>query len=204
MCSLEFPDELGINSDFLACVIEDVYGLRELGFTPRTILDIGANVGFFSLAARSYFPNALIHAYEPNHGIIRALANQAGIAGFQYFSEAIGSRACRVAVVKNGDSNQTRTSLSEEGSTEQVSLKQAIDRMGGFIDVVKIDCEGAEWDLFQASECWENFLHVRMEYHLWGEHSFSEVEENMNRLRFKIIRHMPSGEWGLLWAVKAS
>jgi FkbM family methyltransferase len=202
--SLEFPDELGIKIDFLACVIEDVYGLRELGFTPRTILDIGANVGFFSLAARSYYPNALIQAYEPNQRIIPALANQARVADFQYFPEAIGSRACRVAIVDNGNSNQVRTSISDEGSTRQISLKQAIDRLGGFVDVAKIDCEGAEWDLFQASECWVKFLHVRMEYHLWGKHSFSEVAKNMSRLGFKIIRHIPGGEWGLLWAVRAN
>src|SRR5438874_1183772 len=45
MCRLEFPDEGGIKNDFLGCFIEDVYGLSELGFRPRTILDIGANVG---------------------------------------------------------------------------------------------------------------------------------------------------------------
>jgi FkbM family methyltransferase len=204
MRKLEFPDERGVTNDFLACFVEDVYGLRELGCVPRTILDIGANVGFFSVAARSYYPNAQIHAYEPNQAIIWALANQSTFAGFQYFSEAIGSRAGRVAIIESGDSNQARTSVSEEGSAKQVALEEAIDRIGGFVDLAKIDCEGAEWDLFQASECWKQLLHVRMEYHLWGQHSFSEVSKNLNRLGFKIVRHLPSSEWGLVWAVNDS
>ena len=197
-------DERGIVNDFLACFIEDVYGLRELGIKPRTILDIGANVGFFSVAARSYYPNAQIHAYEPNPAILWALANQSTFAGFQYFSEAIGSRPGRVTMIETGDSNQARTSISEDGSTKQISLEQAIEGIGGFVDLAKIDCEGAEWDLFRASECWKKILHVRMEYHLWGKHSFSEVSDNLNRLGFEIVRHIPSSEWGLLWAVNDS
>jgi FkbM family methyltransferase len=204
MRKLKFPDEGGIKNDFLACFIEDVYGLRESGVRVRTILDIGANVGFFSVAARSYCPNAQIHAYEPNQAVILALANQSALAEFQYFCEAIGSRSGRVSIIERGDSNQTRTCVSEEGSTPQVSLEQAIDRIGGFVDLAKIDCEGAEWDLFRASESWKKIRHVRMEYHLWGEHSFSEVSENLNRLGFKIVRHTPSSEWGLLWAVNQS
>lgn len=103
MCDLQFPDELGVKNDFLGCFIEDVYGLREFNFTPRTILDVGANVGFFSMAARSYYPNALIHAYEPNPRIIAALANQARAAAFQYFSEAVGSENGTVEIAENGD-----------------------------------------------------------------------------------------------------
>lgn len=201
-CKLEFPDELGIRNDFLACVIEDAYGLRELGFIPQTILDIGANVGFFSMAARSFFPNALIHAYEPNQRIMRALANQASAARFQYFPEAVGSRAETVEIIEGGDSNLARTEVSHQGSTIQISLKEAIDRIGGFVDVAKIDCEGAEWDLFQAPDCWKNISQIRMEYHLWGKRRFTEVVENMDRLGFEITRHDSSGEFGLLWAVK--
>lgn len=121
MCDLQFPDELGVKNDFLGCFIEDVYGLREFNFTPRTILDVGANVGFFSMAARSYYPNALIHAYEPNPRIIAALASQARAAGFQYFSEAVGSESGAVEIAENGDSNQARTTASESGSIKQVS-----------------------------------------------------------------------------------
>lgn len=202
MCDLEFPNELGIKNDFLGCFIEDVYGLRELGFTPRTILDIGANVGFFSMAARSYYPNALIHAYEPNQRIIGALANQARAAGFQYFSEAVGSESRTVEIVENGDSNLARTRISENGSTKQVSLKEAIDRMGGFVDVAKVDCEGARMAVISSIRVLEEHFHVRMEYHLLGARGFSDVIENMDRLGFKTIRHVPSGEWGLIWAVK--
>ncbi|MGC1188529.1 MAG: FkbM family methyltransferase [Candidatus Acidiferrales bacterium] len=203
MRRLEFPDELGVKNDFLGCFIGDVYGLRQLGFTPKTILDIGANVGFFSVAARSYFPNATIHAYEPNQRIIPALANQASVANFQYFPEAVGSESGSVEILESGDSNQAQTKRSEQGSAKQASLKQAIARMGGFVDLAKIDCEGAEWDLFQASDCWKNISHLRMEYHLGTTHSFDEVAGNIDRLGFKIIRHVPSDGFGLVWAAKA-
>src|SRR2546426_10302567 len=39
--------------------------LRERCGTVSTILDVGANVGQFALAATTRFPNAVIHSFEP-------------------------------------------------------------------------------------------------------------------------------------------
>src|SRR5690349_15571541 len=63
---VSFPSESGAVNDFFTCFIEDEYGLSEIGHPVHTIADIGANIGFFSMTARSYFPDAIIHAYEPN------------------------------------------------------------------------------------------------------------------------------------------
>ena len=49
---LRFPEELEIHGNFLECFVNDYYGLSHFGQAPGTILDIGANVGFFALAAR--------------------------------------------------------------------------------------------------------------------------------------------------------
>lgn len=43
--------------------VEHLAALRPLG--ARTVLDVGANKGQFSLAARHLFPTARIHAFEP-------------------------------------------------------------------------------------------------------------------------------------------
>jgi hypothetical protein len=74
---LQHPHDHGAKEDFLACFVDDVYGLARMTSKPRTILDIGANVGFFSLAARGYFPEAVIHAYEPNPRVLAHLAGNA-------------------------------------------------------------------------------------------------------------------------------
>ena len=63
--TLSIPKEVGPRLDFINLALDDEYGLRQLPFQPRTILDVGANFGLFSLLAAHYFPKAAIHAYEP-------------------------------------------------------------------------------------------------------------------------------------------
>lgn len=44
-----------------------------LGLRPRTILDVGANIGQFAVAAAKLFPNAEVHSFEPNPEVAKAL-----------------------------------------------------------------------------------------------------------------------------------
>ncbi len=195
------PTEHGASSDFLTCFIVDEYGLSDTTAAIKTIADIGANIGFFSMAARSYFPEAEIHAYEPNPRILPYTRQNAAKAGFQLYPEAVGSTAGTVDIEDSSDSNQARTVTAGVGTSgiAQVSLATAVERLGGTIDLAKIDCEGAEWDLFNVPEPWSVIRFVRMEYHLWGKHKYSEVEEAFARLGFKIEHHVSSGEWGTVW-----
>ena len=54
--------------EFHRIVIEDCYRLSKIG-RARTVLDIGANIGLFAIAARHRFPRATIHCYEPNRSL---------------------------------------------------------------------------------------------------------------------------------------
>jgi len=196
---LRFPDDDGIAADFLTCLIDDVYGLSRLPAPPGAILDIGANVGFFSMAARAYFPLATIHAYEPNPRVLGCLRHHAGEAGFTYFPEAVGAEEGRVGIEELGDSNQARTSSREGGGVTRVALERALQRLGGTADLAKIDCEGAEWDLFRAEKCWSRIREVRMEYHLWKTREVGEVLRILDRLNFAVNKHESSGDFGLIW-----
>jgi FkbM family methyltransferase len=195
------PTEHGATNDFLACFIDDEYGLGKIDFQVQTIADIGANIGFFSMAARSYFPTATIHAYEPNPRVLPYSSKNAASAQFTLFAEAVGATPGFVSIEDLGDSNQARTiSAADSGSrVPQVSLSTVVERLGGRVDLAKIDCEGAEWELFIDSAAWAGIKHIRMEYHLWGKHTFTEVQQSLHRIGFEIDRHKPSGEWGTIW-----
>jgi hypothetical protein len=59
------PSKVGTKCDFLTCFIDDEYGLAQVPHPVRSIVDVGSNVGFYSMAVRSYFPEARIHAMSP-------------------------------------------------------------------------------------------------------------------------------------------
>lgn len=198
---LSYPDEVGIWNDFIVCFIHDEYGLRQLPSSVATIIDIGANVGFFSLAARALFPKATIHAYEPNSRTLAYLQKNAAAGGFDVFGEAVGANEGWVTIEDAGDSNQARTSASADAQgVRQVPLATIVERAGGQIDFAKIDCEGAEWDLFRDTASWKRIGEVRMEYHLAGGHTYDDVEQSLRGLGFEIYLHVPAESWGMVWA----
>jgi FkbM family methyltransferase len=191
----------GARIDFLMCLLEDGYGLEELRETPATILDIGANQGFFTLAARSFFPGATIHCYEPNPRILSILEKNAEAVRAEVFREAVGAADGAIFLEEAGDSNQARTtSIATGTAVPQVSLRMAVERLGGRIDLAKIDCEGAEWEMFEDPEPWKAIRHLRMEYHLVAGRSFEGVRSRMSEFGFEIFHHVPAGGWGTVWA----
>src|SRR6516164_5480528 len=66
---LKYPNDPTLISDLINILLDDEYGLGKLRSPVNTVVDIGANIGLFSLWARHQFPNAIIHAYEPNDAI---------------------------------------------------------------------------------------------------------------------------------------
>jgi FkbM family methyltransferase len=68
--------------------------LRASGIDPATVFDVGANRGQFALAARTIFPRATVHSYEPTSEAFAKLKEltrrQPGISAHQ---AALGARA---------------------------------------------------------------------------------------------------------------
>jgi len=199
--TLSLPQEHGVMADFMACVIRNDYGLGHGLGDIRTILDIGANVGLFSLPASDFYPRAKVHAYEPNPRVLPYLqANTRGIADCTVFSEAVGLEDATVQMTDEADSNQARTKKTDQGSIHQVAFREAVQRLGGTVDLLKMDCEGAEWEVFQAGDCWTKIRHIRMEYHLVNGHVFQDVVDTLSRLHFTVTHHKPESNYGLVWA----
>jgi len=76
---LALREEPGIRMAFIDIFLDDCYGSNDV-VAPSTVLDIGANVGLFSVAARCALSKAQIHAYEPNPALEPSLSAQATAA----------------------------------------------------------------------------------------------------------------------------
>lgn len=200
---LQYPPDHGVSSDFLACCIRNDYGLRQRLSSVRTILDIGANVGFFSIAARSSYPQATIHAYEPNPRVLAFLKANTAQLGIGIYPEAVGAHNGHVSMVESGDSNQARTLSTGDDAITQVSLDTAIERLGGTVDLLKLDCEGAEWDMFRSANPWLHIRNIRMEYHLFHGETVRDVEQSLSSLGFETTHWQQDSGFGIVWAVRS-
>lgn len=117
--------------------------------------------------------------------------------------EAVDVEDSRVNLEFHGDSVHTRSTVDANGSVPAVAIRKVIDRIGGSVDFVKIDCEGAEWRLWQDYESWKNVKYLSAEYHLQKNHSHDEAGSIVADLGFKILVQERADVFGLIRAIRA-
>jgi FkbM family methyltransferase len=204
--SIHCPAEHGCKVDFIGISLSDCYRLdtvQERDPNIRTVLDVGANCGWFSIAARSHFPRAQLHAYEPNPALITVLGHNAREVDTVVHPEGVGASGGTVAIDCGAESNQGRT--VEGGDIPRVALGTAIERLGGTVDLAKIDCEGAEWSMLEDPNPWAKVRWLTMEYHLWARPgaTHGDAASVVSALGFDVIEQQPNGVHGLLRAQRS-
>lgn len=120
----------------------------------RVMIDVGANIGDWSLAARGLWPNAAIHAFEPSAGSYRRLLQATENRGIKCVLAACGEtegKATLYAVPGLSElSSLHERDLSahhmEMTETETVRVtridKYCAEKGLGRIDYLKVDAEG--------------------------------------------------------------
>lgn len=201
-------NEHNFSYEFHEICINDCYRLRsfkKLNKKIETVVDIGANQSLFMIAARRAFPKASIFGYEPNKEIETILTPNSEKLNAQVYYEAVTKEDCKVELVFGETDLNTRTKKCTSGKLVGTSLKKVIERAGGKIDLLKIDCEGGEWELFQDEASWQKVNALTMEYHLWAkeESSYNDIESILRKLNFKILFHKAfTASFGIVAAVK--
>jgi FkbM family methyltransferase len=200
LVSLAAPPDAGTTDAFIDIFLDDCYRLRSLREAPRTIVDIGAHAGFFSWAARREFPGATIHAYEPNPAVRKFLQPNARHANVIVHDEAVGENDGTVRLDVGEQSVLTRVAAGGL-PVRQTAFREVVRRLGGSIDLVKMDCEGAEWGILQDRAAWQSVRWLTMEYHLWSGYSFSALLSAVAGIGMRVKKFdPPRRDFGVLLA----
>jgi len=156
--------------EFKMVVMDDCYlkGFKRgalFGPGPMTIVDVGANLGFFSLYAKSVFPQATVVCVEPmqvNYDFLlrNIRMNERIEDSITCVQAALCSESGTITIVDPGhDDFPTGASIrgaDSEGVRHQVqalSLKDFLHRYHlAKVSLLKLDCEGAEYDILYACE----------------------------------------------------
>jgi FkbM family methyltransferase len=194
--------------EFNEICLDDCYQLKllkkRLG-NITVIVDIGANQGLFAIAARKHFSTAAIYCYEPNMQLEPILGNNVNELDASIYTEAVTKDDCKVILNYGETDLHTTSHHSEKGDIIGVSFKKVLERAGGAIDILKMDCEGGEWEIFEDRDSFQNVSSITMEYHLWAKEGSSSASllEILDSLHFKVIFHSPLSEtFGLIIAIK--
>lgn len=130
-----------------------------LGFEPRIIVDAGANVGYSVLRFFELFPQAKVIAIEPDQTNISQLRkNCAGYDNLTVEPKALWSHPTRLKITNPNDaSNAFMVIEDSDGEIEAISIGDLVERYAlETIDLLKIDIEGSEKEVFEHpnSQTW--------------------------------------------------
>lgn len=172
-------------SAFDEVFLRDVYkgGTKDLSYAP-VVLDIGANVGYFSLYMFSKYPQAKILAFEPlpvNYKLLEKHKEINSLTNLTIDKRAVHGTEKNIRINFNKDIEYSvgasvinRSSANTALHVQAVSIPDIFDDYNLLIcDLLKIDCEGAEYNIL--FNCPDEFYHkiknIVIEAHDWAPES---------------------------------
>jgi FkbM family methyltransferase len=175
---------------FILCEYRPLAGRKDV----RVIIDAGAYVGYSAIYFAELYPHAFIYALEPEEGNFQALqrntrhypnikAIQAAVwneDGYLELEETHGGQWA-FHVHESSQSSKARVhAVSIQSLMEQYRLSH--------IDILKMDIEGAESAVFEASSCHAWLGSVRILVLELHDHLFPGSEQNFK----EAIRQYPN------------
>tara|TARA_B100000963_G_scaffold51533_1_gene39681 strand:- start:21556 stop:22341 length:786 start_codon:yes stop_codon:yes gene_type:complete len=169
--------------------------------TPLSVVDIGANYGFFSLWLQSKHPekkirSLLIEASPSCCGSIEKLIQQNNLRNqFSYLNAAIGPNS--IAEVEFFDrSFMAGSTIPQEGNMKEKSLRiscvdeeEIISLAKSPVDLIKCDIEGSEWEfLSHYRKLITSAKYLLLEWHSWhnGGGGFNQIRNELEEIDFEI------------------
>jgi FkbM family methyltransferase len=156
-------DEIFVNNDY-ALVDEEVYG--------ATIVDIGANLGMFSLRCAELGAKKILAVEaQPtvySQGLLKYIAGVDVITPYNYAAWKVSGHTLNIP------NNHVGSAISQAGEeVESITLEKLLNDNFIFEDnmILKLDCEGSEFEIIMSAK--KNFLRRFKSIHL-------EIHENLN------------------------
>jgi FkbM family methyltransferase len=199
--------------EFKEIFLEECY-VRGLGLDVSkrpTIIDVGANAGFFTLFIASRFPEARIFSFEPIENNFKQLRRNRDLNEDCHIAispKAVFGHSGEISLSFNPNDGFTTAATvlgeSDEGHSKtkvpcitlsEIFEKHHIDRC----EILKMDCEGSEYSILY--NCPSDYLN-RIAQMAIEVHRGPEPNQNMESLRRHLVSHgfemRQSGH--MLWA----
>lgn len=184
----------------------NAFGLSFDWASARMIVDVGGNIGAFTLYAAAKSPDAKILALEPEQQNLRVLQSNIERNDLQKrvtaLSLGIGDGTPVTLYTFEADQGGNSVYRTKEGGTpvmiQTVSLGTLFAKNGiAVCDYLKLDCEGAEYEALYATSD-EDLRKIRcmgIEYHHFSDdptHCSEYLEEFLSKRGFRVVRHRKS------------
>ncbi len=180
----------------------------------RTILDVGANIGVSTIWFSEHCPFARIFAVEPSSETSARLLQNIERNGLgnrvSVLNVALGKGGQPLYLVFGEHSGLAHTDTEPHEGSQMVwsaDLRTVLEIVGGHVDVMKIDCEGAEYEIILGADdrTLSQIDSIVGEYHGPNMSDHASLFSRLEEAGFKVSHEgpsQPSIEVGMFSAVR--
>lgn len=173
-----------------------------------TVIDIGGHIGSFSYFMLVHKKAHKIIAIEPDPTNFSLL--QHNLQPFINNNQAIvihagignpGSKLCIEQPLENmANTGGVSYKISENGTIDSISLDSLIQMAGNEPILLKLDCEGCEYEALASCDNLHRISAIVGEYHVRGDNSYSFLQNILQSNNFEFNHHPTYTDLGLFAA----
>ncbi|MFI5140147.1 MAG: FkbM family methyltransferase, partial [Sphingobacteriales bacterium] len=180
--------------------------IKSDGFNPVNIFDVGANIGTWTLLAKSFFPEATVDAFEPlREHIEKFEANAKVLDNVHVHTFCLGNEnitsSINVSSFSDSSSLLNATSLEFEQfgikkiKEERVQIKRLEDLVDNKVlpvpDIMKLDVQGFELEVLKGTGKYLNdvsylVVEVSFKEYYYGQPLFLDIANYLSTYNFSI------------------
>ncbi len=173
------------------------------------VIDVGAHIGLFTVYASQFCKKGKIFSFEPikeNFDLLLENLSLNDLRNVCAHNLAVSDKQTQLRIYLS-DSDQAAHTIHGTGSNfvdvESTTLEHILDSECDKADLVKLDCEGAEYDILESlpADHFRRITKLCMEYHTDG--SFERLDQLKKRLEaagYTTAVVPTSAHYGLLFA----
>lgn len=205
-------------------IANEVFQEREYRFceeviksAKRAVIDVGGHLGFFSLYAATLNSTVPIYTFEPhtgNYALLKENLKQNRVKNVFPKNLAVSHEVGEIELlISKEDLNHSIIHAIEETGERQkvgtITLEKILDRQQlGQVDLLKMDCEGAEFRILEDSpgHVFDKVSHIALEYHDWvpgGDHRRLKIFLEKQGYKVTNYPNRKMKELGFLWCVRS-